>query len=95
MTSDAGCIEILHVGDVAGPELSLPPDLPWQLEHTRRSGDIVDEIVAAAEAGPADLVVMTTRGHDEILDLLEGSTTEQVLHRAPCPVIAIPETRAV
>ena len=78
----------------AGPELSLPSDLPWRLEHTRRSGDVVDEIVAAAEVGPADLVVMTTKGHDEVLDLLEGSTTEQVLRRAPCPVVAIPETLA-
>jgi nucleotide-binding universal stress UspA family protein len=92
MSDEAGCFEILQVGDVTGPELTLPSDLPWRLEHTRRSGEVVDEILAAAESGPADLVVMTTRGHDELLDLLEGSTTEQVLRRAPCPVLAIPAT---
>jgi len=32
---------------------------------------------------------MPTAGHQGFLDALRGSTTEQVLRKAPCPVLAI------
>jgi nucleotide-binding universal stress UspA family protein len=38
----------------------------------------------------ADLVVMTTSGHDSLRDALWGSTTEQVVRSARCPVCAVP-----
>jgi nucleotide-binding universal stress UspA family protein len=33
---------------------------------------------------------MATEGHEGILDALRGSVTEQVVRRAPCPVLAVP-----
>ena len=55
-----------------------------------RPGDPVDEIVAAASEWAADLIVMTTQAHTGVLDALRGSTTERILRRASCPVLAVP-----
>ncbi len=53
-------------------------------------GPTVDTILAAANTYLADLLVMPTAGRHGFLDALRGSTTEQVLHRAPCPLLALP-----
>jgi nucleotide-binding universal stress UspA family protein len=60
------------------------------------SGEIVDAppadaILAAAEDGEFDLIVMGSRGvsvehgHERLV----GSVAERVLHRAPCPVLVV------
>ena len=33
---------------------------------------------------------MPTQGHDSLMDMLNGSKTEQVLRRTPVPLMAIP-----
>ena len=38
----------------------------------------------------ADLIAMTTAGHQGFLDALRGSTSERVLRHAPCPVLVVP-----
>jgi nucleotide-binding universal stress UspA family protein len=84
-------IVMLHVGETAAMPRREMRDLPsstWR--ELRTSGDIVEEIVRAAEEQTMDLVVMATRGHHGILDALRGSVTEQVLRRARCPVLAVP-----
>jgi len=43
----------------------------------------------ASKACRADLIVMSTTGHDGFLDALRGSTTERVVRGANCPVLAI------
>ncbi len=53
-------------------------------------GPTVDSILSAANTFLADLLVMPTAGRNGFLDALRGSTTEQVLHRAPCPLLALP-----
>ncbi len=80
----------LHVGPGAMPALSLPERPGWTWETDMRNGDVVDGIVDAMTGGPADLVVMGTRGHDSLADAIRGSKTEQVLRRATCPVLAVP-----
>ena len=47
-------------------------------------------IVRHAEEIEADLIVCATHGHGPIGHALMGSTTERVLHRAPCPVLVVP-----
>ena len=54
------------------------------------AGDPVDTIVDQAVSMPADLIVMGTHGRSGFNRLLYGSVTEQVLHRAPCPVLTVP-----
>ena len=38
----------------------------------------------------ANLLIMVTKGTDGFLDVLRGTTTEQVLRKAPCPVLSVP-----
>lgn len=85
-------IILLHVGEAAAPlpDSVLPqlPNLSCRQEH--RQGEVTDEIIGAAEENGVDLIAMATAGQDGILDVLRGSVTQQVLHRAPCPLLAIP-----
>ena len=68
----------------------LPSCPGWDWKRVERSGDIVDEIAACAEDFDADLLILTTEGRDGVFDVLRGSTTEQVLRRVPCPLLAVP-----
>ncbi len=52
------------------------------------TGSVWDRIVHVAEIERADLIVMSTRGHDSLADRMLGSNTERVLRHAPCPVLA-------
>jgi nucleotide-binding universal stress UspA family protein len=87
------CVEIalLHVGD-SDPvaDLALPEDPAWSWGRRQERGDVVDAIIAAADDFRPDLIAMVTKGHEGALDALRGSVTEQVLRRAPCPVLAVP-----
>jgi len=83
-------IILAHVGDAEAPTPDLPEDSAWSWESIHRRGDIVDEIIKAAEEHDVDLIAMATEGRNGILDALRGSVTEQVLRRAPCPLLAVP-----
>jgi nucleotide-binding universal stress UspA family protein len=54
------------------------------------AGDTLQVIVDRALTIPADLVVLGTHGRSGFNRLLYGSIAEQVLHRASCPVLAVP-----
>ncbi len=58
-----------------------------------RCGNVVEEILAAADETDADLIVMTTKGENGFLDALRGSTTEHIVRYAECPVLAVPALR--
>jgi nucleotide-binding universal stress UspA family protein len=57
---------------------------------TIRQGPVVPEILAAAAALPADLIVMGTQGRSGFERFLLGSVTERVLRKAACPVLTVP-----
>lgn len=85
-------IEMLRVGaEVPSFETPTAPGCIWS--RTAREGDVVDTITGIAEEQGTDLIVMATAGHDGIIDALRGSVTEQVLRRAPCPLLAVPAGR--
>jgi nucleotide-binding universal stress UspA family protein len=95
MSDTKATITLLHVGD--GEELSSmhAHDGPqWTFKRMHREGEPVDEIEAAAELVRAELIVMATEGRHGVFDALRGSTTERVLRRASCPVLAVPAERA-
>jgi nucleotide-binding universal stress UspA family protein len=48
------------------------------------------KIIEKAEEEGADLIVLCTHGRTGLLHMLIGSVTEQVVRRAPCPVLAVP-----
>jgi len=82
-------IQMLRVGkELPSFEVPKAPNCDWTA--TAREGNVADTIVATAEEQNVDLIVMATAGHNGILDALRGSVTEQVLRRAPCPLLAVP-----
>jgi nucleotide-binding universal stress UspA family protein len=61
-------------------------DAEIQIVESGRPGPA---IVAAAEEGGADLIVMGTHGRRGVPRALMGSVTEEVIRAAPCPVLAV------
>lgn len=62
------------------------PEGAWREE--RRVGHPAEEIVAAAEEGAYDLVLLGERQHHRLMTrFLLGSTAARVVEHAPCPVI--------
>ena len=51
------------------------------------AGPVWERIVEVARVEKADLVVMSTRGHDSLTDRMIGSNTERVVRHANCPVL--------
>ncbi len=86
-----GVFTVLHVGEEGDmPDLHYP-DIPgWQWDTVIKQGDVVDVICGTAEEIKADLIVMTTEGRHGFLDALRGSHSERVIHKTPCPLLAIP-----
>jgi nucleotide-binding universal stress UspA family protein len=83
-------IVLLHVGEGEVPQVLLPESADYSFRVEQRSGDVTDAITTLADEIQANLIVMATHGHDDFLDVLRGSVTEQALRRAPCPLLAVP-----
>ncbi len=60
-----------------------------RIEHRVAEGDPATEIVQAAVETGCDVIVMGTHGRTGLGRLLLGSVAEQVLRRAPCPVVTV------
>ncbi|MBX3331995.1 MAG: universal stress protein [Nitrospira sp.] len=86
-----GVFTVLHVGEEGDmPDLHYSELPGWQWNKVIKQGDVVDVICETTEEIKADLIVMTTEGRHSFLDALRGSHSERVLHKAPCPLLAIP-----
>jgi nucleotide-binding universal stress UspA family protein len=59
------------------------------VEHRLNEGTPVTEIIGVAEEAHADLIVMGTHGRTGLGRLLMGSVAEQVVRKAPCPVLTV------
>lgn len=100
-------ITLLHVSpeaDSAEPLSTSPPDFLQLLRaplsaaglsvNTElRTGDAVDEIIELASSLSASMVLMSTHGRTGLERIREGSVTENVLKRSPCPVFILHSTR--
>ena len=53
------------------------------------SGDPADQIIRAARAHHADLIVVGTHGRRGFSKMMLGSVAEHVLRTAPCPVVTV------
>jgi len=56
-----------------------------------REGSPAGEILNAARSMPADLIVLSTHGRTGLKHALLGSVAEDVVRRAPCPVLVVRE----
>jgi nucleotide-binding universal stress UspA family protein len=91
LSSPPVALTLVHAGEEAGiDKLVLPQRADWSWNQLFGKGDPVEWILAAGAEFDVDLIVMTTKGQDSVLDMLRGSTTERVLRGARCPLLAIP-----
>ncbi|HKT33520.1 MAG TPA: universal stress protein [Nitrospira sp.] len=87
----SGIFTLLHVGEQAWvPDVQLPNVAGWRWNTLVKPGDVVEVVTETASAIKADLIVLTTEGRHGFLDALRGSHSERILHKAPCPLLAIP-----
>lgn len=61
----------------------------FQVETLVERGDPSEIVIDLASEHDADLIVMGTRGHSKIRQMLLGSTAERVVGNAPCPVLTV------
>jgi nucleotide-binding universal stress UspA family protein len=59
------------------------------IEHVVMKGIPYEEITRFAETNKVDLIVLATHGRTGLDRLLFGSTAEQVVRYAPCPVLSV------
>ena len=66
-----------------------PQDPSVRVEHQLAEGDEAAEIIRVATESSCGLIVMATHGRTGLQRLLMGSVAEQVMRRAPCPVLTV------
>jgi nucleotide-binding universal stress UspA family protein len=75
------CQRWLHAAQAYADEHQVP------LRTEIRAGHAADQLVRAAKAHQADLLVLGHARHSTIRDSLIGGTAEKVTHNAPCSVL--------
>jgi nucleotide-binding universal stress UspA family protein len=87
----AGEIRLVHVGQRGtAPVIDTPHWPGWSYDTIVRQGEVLDEIVKTEREWHPDVMVLATQGHLDFLDAVRGSTTERVLRKVHCPVLAVP-----
>jgi nucleotide-binding universal stress UspA family protein len=99
---------VVSFGDVVASQLpGFRDDLREQLRGVRSAdpgvlvttalleGDPAEMIVDVARTSGCDLIVMGTHGRSGVGRLVLGSVAEQVLRKAPCPVLTMKSDTAV
>jgi nucleotide-binding universal stress UspA family protein len=71
------------------------PDPSVHFERRIIQGPAPDTILQAIQDLDADLVVLGTHGRTGLKRLLMGSVAEQVLRKAPCPVLTVKGSKTV
>ena len=88
---DQGSFTMLHVGTDGTMPAVRPSEVSgWTWYSDIRSGDVIQNIIDAANETNADLIVMTTDGRNGFLDGLRGSHSERVLRLTGTPLLTIP-----
>jgi nucleotide-binding universal stress UspA family protein len=64
------------------------------VEHRLEQGDPATEIIRVATDVNADCIVVGSHGRTGLLRLLLGSVAEQVMRKAPCPVLTVKADRS-
>ena len=70
-------------------ESLIPSSAPFRCEARLRNGKSYVQILDVAAEERADLIVMGVRGRNPVDLAFFGSTTNQVVRQAPCPVLTL------
>jgi nucleotide-binding universal stress UspA family protein len=65
------------------------------IESALLEGHVAEEIVSASVEWEADLIVIGTHGRGRIGALLLGSTAQEVIRQARCPMMTVSDNHAV
>ncbi len=65
----------------------LPPRV--RAENAVLTGKPAEQILALAGKQTIDLIVLTTKGRSGLKRVLVGSTAEEIMRHAPCPVMSV------
>lgn len=68
-------------------EKEIPKGVDWGAFV--RMGSAHHEVIETAKDRKTDLLVITTHGHTGLKHFLLGSTAEQIVRHAPCPVLVV------
>jgi nucleotide-binding universal stress UspA family protein len=71
-----------------------PTDPDTRIQHLLSEGDPARAILQAVRDNQCDMIVMGTHGRTGVRRLLMGSVAEEVVRKAPCPVITVKALRA-
>jgi universal stress protein A len=71
----------------------LPPEAHVRVDYVLSEEDLVTAILRTQADQECDLIVLGTHGLTGVRRWLTGSTAEEVVRRAPCPVLVIKEGR--
>jgi nucleotide-binding universal stress UspA family protein len=85
--SDAEVISSVEVGLREVAQKEIPPEQLGSLDV--RTGKPVPVIIRAANKFAVNLIVIASHGRSGLKRLLLGSTAEQVIRLAPCPVLVL------
>lgn len=85
-------IFLYRVGDDEILEyIKTPERKGWRWHRElRRNTTIADGVARACEEKDIDLVVMATRGQDGVIDVLNGTHTQNVIRRTPKAILVVP-----
>lgn len=79
--------------DSARARLSEMPDEGWddgrEIVRETRVGATFYEIIKYSKEADIDLIVIGTHGRSGLMHLLMGSVAENVVRKAPCPVLTV------
>lgn len=62
----------------------------YQVEPVFVMGPPAREILDQAQKHHVDMILMGTHGHGQLYNLLLGSVAEEILRKAPCPILMVP-----
>lgn len=81
-----------HLAEGVAGTVGAHPDVP--LREVVRRGQAAEQLLAEARDGAA-LLVVGSRGRGAVSGVLLGSTSQRVVHAAPCPVAVLSPQAAV
>lgn len=73
-------------------QLSCPDLAPSRIELVQRFGEPANEVIKVAREQQTDYIVLGSRGNSPLQNLrrlLAGSTSHEIVSRAPCPVVLV------